>query len=331
MGYTIETVNLTKRFHQPKGYKELLLHPFSNKEVVALKDVSLQVKEGELFSILGPNGAGKSTLIKILCTLILPTEGKAYINGKDVTKNSDKVKESIGYVINEERSFYWRLTGYQNLKFFASLNNLFSRDADKIINRILEFVNLKDSKDIVFRNYSTGMKQRLSIARALLTEPNILFMDEPTKSLDPDGAREIREFIKEEFVKNGGRTVFFATHNLTEAEQLSDHIAILDKGELKACGSVADLKQLITPAGLYVLMTSKPSSNCIKQVKSIPGICKLTENDAGLELEVYKDKVHTVIKEIIALKLEIIECQPKTVSLEKVFSELIKVDNGIGK
>src|SRR3990170_1098309 len=118
MGFAIETIDLTKRFLQAKGYGDLVFNPFQRKEVLALDRVSIQVEEGELFGLLGPNGAGKTTLIKILCTLILPTSGRAFINGYDVMKDGKNIRKVIGYVVSEERSFYWRLTGRQNLKFF---------------------------------------------------------------------------------------------------------------------------------------------------------------------------------------------------------------------
>lgn len=232
MAYVIEAINLTKRFIGLKRYKDILLHPFVNPEVTVLDDISLRIESGEIFGLIGPNGAGKTTLIKTLCTLVLPTSGEAFVAGYNIKKEGKSVRKSIGYVLNDERSFYWRLTGYQNLLFFATLNNLTSLEAKQRIGRLLEFVGLEDARDTMFQNYSTGMRQRLSIARALLAEPQILFMDEPTKSLDSTIAGALWDFIETKIVKEGKKSVFFATHNLFEASAHADKLAVINKGRI---------------------------------------------------------------------------------------------------
>jgi ABC-2 type transport system ATP-binding protein len=210
--------------------------------ITPVDGVDLSVRKGEVFGILGPNGAGKTTLIKILCTLILPTGGEARVNGFDVEKESGRVRESIGLVTTDERSFYWRLTGRQNLEFFASLHNFYSDDAREMVDDLLGVVDLKYAADERFLNYSAGMKQRMAIARGLLNDPAVLFMDEPTRSLDPGAAQGLRDFIKEEIVRERGKTIFISTHNLEEAETLCDRVAIFDDGKIKVVGSPSDLK-----------------------------------------------------------------------------------------
>jgi ABC-2 type transport system ATP-binding protein len=200
------------------------------------------VREGEVFGLLGPNGAGKTTLIKILCTLIFPSAGTASVNGYDVLKESKKVRESIGYVTTDERSFYWRLTGRQNLEFFANLHNYYSSQARERVSELLEIVNLENRADDPFLSYSAGTKQRLAIARGLINDPQVLFMDEPTRSLDPKAAQSARDFISSYIVKEHEKTIFLSTHNLSEAEQLCNRIAILDDGKIKIAGSPQDLK-----------------------------------------------------------------------------------------
>lgn len=246
MANAIETLSLTKQFTQPKTLSNLILHPFRKSEIsLAVDDVALQVKEGELFGLIGPNGAGKTTLIKMLCCLILPTSGTAKVAGFDVLKNEDNVRASIGLVSGDERSFYWRLTGRQNLHFFASLYELSKNQAREKINNLLGFLEIEEP-DKRFQEYSTGVKHRLVIARSLLNNPRILFMDEPTKSLDPGTAQDVREFIKEKLGRQQGKTIFFATHNLDEAKFLADRLAIMDKGEIRAIGTIEELRPEIS-------------------------------------------------------------------------------------
>ena len=244
MKYSIETYDLTKKFALQKGFISFLTHPFRIRkdELTAVEKANIKVRKGELFGILGPNGAGKTTLIKLLCTLILPTEGTAYISGYNIEKDSVKVRESTGFITSDERSFYWRLTGRQNLIFFASLHNLYSYNAQKRVDGLLSIVGLKNRADDRFLSYSAGMKQRMAIARGLLNDPEVVFMDEPTKGLDPGAAQNLRGFIKERIVKEQEKTVFLSTHHLGEAEQLCDRIAIIDEGKIKVIGSPEELK-----------------------------------------------------------------------------------------
>ncbi|OPX74886.1 MAG: putative ABC transporter ATP-binding protein [Methanosaeta sp. PtaB.Bin018] len=241
--YSIETIDLSKKFVMHKRVTDLILRPLQRKEFTSLDSVSLKVREGEVFGIIGPNGAGKTTLIKILCTLISPTSGNAYVNGYDVVSESSKVRQSLGLVTTDERSFYWRLTGRQNLEFFATLHNFYSGKSRDRVNEVLDIVRLKDKADELFMGYSAGMKQRMAIARGLLNDPLVLFMDEPTRSLDPGAAQNLRDFIKNYIVKEQGKTIFLSTHNLEEAEQLCHRIAIFDEGKIKATGSSQDLKK----------------------------------------------------------------------------------------
>ncbi len=245
MEYSIETYDLTKKFALQKGFTDFLVHPFRKDELTAVKKVNIKIGKGELFGILGPNGAGKTTLIKLLCTLILPTEGTAYVNGYNIVGDSGKVRESIGFITTDERSFYWRLTGRQNLKFFASLHNFYSYDAQKRVDELLNIVGLINRANDKFLSYSAGMKQRMAIARGLLNDPEVVFMDEPTKGLDPGAAQNLRGFIKERIVKEQGKTVFLSTHHLGEAEQICGRIAIIDEGELRVIGSPEELKSTL--------------------------------------------------------------------------------------
>ncbi|MCG7849720.1 MAG: ABC transporter ATP-binding protein [ANME-2 cluster archaeon] len=245
MKYTIETHELTKKFALQKGFTDFFLHPFRKDEITAVEDVNLKIKKGEIFGILGPNGAGKTTLIKMLCTLILPSEGTAHVNGYDISKDSGKVRESIGFITSDERSFYWRLTGRHNLRFFAALHNYYSDDAEERIDELLSLVGMEDRGDDRFLSYSAGMKQRMAIARGLLNDPAVLFMDEPTRALDPGAAQNVRKFVKEHITGDEGKTVFLSTHHLPEAEELCDRIAIINEGRIVAVGTLEELKSAL--------------------------------------------------------------------------------------
>lgn len=235
--YSIETHNLCKNFPLLKTYSDIVLHPFTKLETVALRNINLKVKQGELFGLLGTNGAGKTTLLKILCTLVLPSSGSALVQGLNVKKEDKKVKRLIGYVISDERSFYWRLTGKQNLLFFAQLNNI----PREKIDYLLESVGLSElDANKWFKDYSTGMRKKLAIARGLLTDPEILIMDEPANGLDPLAAMRLQSLIREQLVEKQHKTVIMATHDLQQVEAICDRIAILHKGELKASGKVGD-------------------------------------------------------------------------------------------
>lgn len=237
----ITVEGLVKVYPVIKRYRELVKHPFRNRGVLALDGVDLEIEAGRCFCLMGPNGGGKTTLIKILSTLVLPDGGRAFVNGNDVVKSPDKVKASIGYALNEERSFYWRLTGRQNLDFFATLNGIRPENRKPKIAEVLKLTGLEHASEMRFNTYSTGMRQMLAFARALLADPEILFIDEPTRSLDPKAAAKIGKFIREQVVDREGKTVFWATHNLAEAREFAQFMAILDKGKIKAFGSLARL------------------------------------------------------------------------------------------
>lgn len=243
MNCIIETTDLTKKFIQSRNLAGLFLHSNQRTRVtLAINNINLQVKESELFGLIGPNGAGKTTLIKILCCLILPTEGRAKVAGCDILDDEKKVKASVGLINGDERSFYWRLTGRQNLQFFASLYNLSPAQIKLKIKELIDFLEIREP-DKMFHEYSTGMRQKLAIARSFLNDPQILFMDEPTKGLDPLAACSLRKFIKEELVGKHKKTVFFATHNLEDVNELADRIAFINRGEIKEIRTISELRQ----------------------------------------------------------------------------------------
>jgi ABC-2 type transport system ATP-binding protein len=207
-----------------------------------LRGVEMGIREGEIFSLLGPNGAGKTTLLKIFCCLVLPDAGRALIGGYD-TRDENRVKAVLGLVHTDERSFYWRLSGRENLRFFARLYDVPGRRIEARIGELLERVGMTEAADRPFSGYSSGMKQRCAIARALLHDPPILLMDEPTRSLDPAASRALREFILSELKGRAGKTILLATHDLHEAQALSDRVAILVKGRVREVGTVDEVRR----------------------------------------------------------------------------------------
>jgi len=243
--YIVETFNLTKEFTQAKGLNTPLFYSCRKKTTLAVSNIKIQIKEGEIFGLVGPNGAGKTTLIKLLCCLILPTSGTAKVAGYDILKDEKKIKTSIGLVSGDERNFYWRLTGRQNLTFFGALYNLSVQEVNKRIDTLNSLLKIDKELDIRFDSYSTGIKQKLAIVRSLLCDPRVLFMDEPTKSLDPTTAKDLRTFIKDKLVREQKKTVIFTTHHLNEAEDLAGSLAIMDKGKIKARGTIHGLREMI--------------------------------------------------------------------------------------
>jgi ABC-2 type transport system ATP-binding protein len=239
----IETASLSKRFRQVRTMKDLAFYRWRTESVLAVDEVSLEIREGELFGLLGENGAGKSTLIRMLSTTILPTSGQARVLGHDVVREAEAVRKLIGIVTGDERSFYWRLTGRQNLEYFAALYHLPRSSIRQRIDELLEVLDVASAADRRFDGYSTGTKQRFAIARGMLTEPRVLFLDEPTRALDPIAADELRDHIANNIVGRLGYTALLATHTLSEAEAICNRIAIMRAGHVVQVGTVQQLRE----------------------------------------------------------------------------------------
>ena len=226
--------NLTKKFkiRIPKkdGKYEI---------ITAVDNLNLSINKGEIFGLIGPNGAGKTTTAKILSTLIIPDSGKVTIDGHDVVKDENIVKEKIGLLAGEyARSLYWRLSGIQNLKFFARLRGMWN--AEERINELIELFNLTDKKDELVMKYSTGMKHKLALATGLLHDPSVLFLDEPLTGIDPITAHQIKYIIKNKFKD---KTIIWASHNLYEIEEMCDRIALMNKGKIVLQGEPEQLRK----------------------------------------------------------------------------------------
>src|SRR5438067_10463953 len=232
----IEARDLRRTYKTTSGFLRRRTH-----EVEAVRGVSFEVAEGELFGLLGPNGAGKTTTIKMLITLLIPTAGSARVLGYDVVKDAREVRKRIGYVFGGERGLYERLSGYDNLRYFAELYAVPPREQRARIDFLLELVGLKGREKERVEGYSRGMRQRLHIARGLLHDPPVVFLDEPTIGVDPVGARELRATIAS--LTEAGKTVLLTTHYMFEADALCDRIAVICDGRIVAEGTPRDLKE----------------------------------------------------------------------------------------
>ena len=239
----MEVNDVTKDFFPAFSFTELLKFNFKRASTTrAIDRVSFTLDKGSSLAILGPNGAGKTTLLKILSTLILPDKGSVKINGSYLDARDEKIKASIGFAGVAERSFYWRLTGRQNLEFFSAMYGL---DKARAGSRICELFKLfgVTYQDKRFDSYSTGMQQKFALMRALIHDPPILLLDEPTKSLDYASSLELRSFIKEVLVKEQRKTVVFTTHQMDEALGFADILMILNYGRLFAYGTLEELRR----------------------------------------------------------------------------------------
>ncbi|MEW6202444.1 MAG: ABC transporter ATP-binding protein [bacterium] len=225
----IEISDLKKIFHESS-----LIPLRRGRRIVALDGVNLRVNSGEVVALVGRNGAGKTTLLKILTTLVLPTSGKARIDGTDVVSEPDRVRALAGFATGDERSFYWRLTGRQNLELFAALYNLPTRLIRSRVEELSHTLGFSSYADQTFKSYSTGMRQRLALARSLIHNPLVLLLDEPTHGLDPVMKSQLLNFIRDELVRSAGKTILFATHQLSDATEIADRIAVIDRGRIIA-------------------------------------------------------------------------------------------------
>ena len=240
------------------------------KEVEAVRGVSFTIEPGELFGLLGPNGAGKTTTIKMLITLLIPTAGSARVLGLDVVKDAREVRKRIGYVFGGERGVYERLSGYDNLRYFAELYGVPPKLQKPRIEELLELVGLKGREHERAEGYSRGMKQRLHVARGLLHDPEVLFLDEPTIGLDPVGARELRSTIAS--LTAAGKTILLTTHYMFEADALCDRIAVISKGSIVAEGTPADLKRGVGQGSVLEVEVYGVDEETIEQVRRLGGV-----------------------------------------------------------
>jgi ABC-2 type transport system ATP-binding protein len=264
-GVGITVSHVGKRYAVARSLGEALRAPLARRWVTSLDDVSFDVRPGEFFGLLGPNGAGKTTLFKMLSTLVLPDTGAASVGGHDVRHDGAAVRRLLAPVIADERSLQWRLSAYENLELFAGLHGLARREGASRAREVLHVVGLADTGSRQAGTFSSGMRQRLLVARALLCRPRVLLLDEPTRSLDPMAARELRAFLRDEISGRSGCTVLLATHTAEEVLELCHRVGVLHRGRLMAIGPVSTIAAAV--AGQRVaLWTTTPRHEAFAQL-----------------------------------------------------------------
>jgi ABC-2 type transport system ATP-binding protein len=268
--------------------------------VEAVRGVSFEVGEGQLFGLLGPNGAGKTTTIKMLITLLIPTSGSARVLGYDVVRDAREVRRRVGYVFGGERGVYERLSGYDNLRYFAELYGVPGREQKRRIGELLDLVGLTGREKERVEGYSRGMKQRLHIARGLLHDPPVLFLDEPTIGLDPVGARELRALIAS--LADTGKTILLTTHYMFEADALCDRIAVIANGKIVAAGTPRDLKASVANLTVVEIEAYGVTDVAIERLRSAPGVTSVSveEREQAQVLHVSSPKGLELTQELLA-------------------------------
>lgn len=302
--------------------------------LTALNKVNLEVQQGEIFGLLGPNGAGKTTLIKILSTLVLPDGGQAFVNGFDVVKSPKQALSRLQTVLAELRGLERRLTCRENLRFYATLYGIPRDVANKRIEELLAFLNLSDRGDSSVQKLSSGNYRRLILARALLKDASVILLDEPTVGLDPVVSASIRNMVKEDLARSTGATIVVSTHNLWEAEQICDRIAVIQKGRIVAVGSPSEIRHATSDrTSLSIGLTSPFQIRIpalVDQFREISGVlsAEVTEGREGI-LNVLIEggnglDYNKIFDSLTSMKLKVVSLEATRPSLESAFIKLVQ-------
>jgi ABC-2 type transport system ATP-binding protein len=323
MNFAIRTEKLS-RIYKIRGGKKT-----EPRSLVALNDINLEIQPGELFGLLGPNGAGKTTLIKILTTLLAPTTGHAWVAGYDVVGESDKVRTRINMVSGGEASGYGLLTVRENLWMFSQFYGLPSPVANRNIKHLLEVVGLSDRMNTRSSDLSTGLRQKMNIVRGFMTDPDVLFLDEPTLGLDVGASREVRHFIRSWINDNPTRTLMLTTHYMVEADELCDRVAIINQGRVLACDSPANLKRKLHQEAIFHLEVSPINGSLSSDTfAGLPGVYNVVHQpkDGYDLLDLILDEEQAlagVVSILNTANIRLINLQKNEPSLEDVFVKLV--------
>ncbi len=295
-GHAIEAVDLVRTYHTHLGVLRR-----RKIEVPAVRGISFAVRPGELFGLLGPNGAGKTTTIKMLITLLLPTSGTARVMGYDVVRDTTEVRKRIGYVFGGDRGLYDRVSALDNLRYFAELYGVDPDVQRTRIGALLEMVGLTGREKEKVEGYSRGMRQRLHIARGLLHDPEVVFLDEPSIGLDPVGARELRQTVQS--LVDAGKTVLLTTHYMFEADALCDRIAVINAGRIVALGTGSDLKGAIANRTIVEIETFGVTDEAVGRLRADPevGAVNTEERDQSQILLVQSERGAHITQRLLGL------------------------------
>lgn len=298
------------------------------KQRVALENVNLELPRGEFFGLLGPNGAGKTTLIKILVTLLAPSSGRAFVSGYDVAKEPQKVRPRINMVSGGESSGYGLLTVRENLWMFGQFYGLENKDTWKRVDELIEMVGLKDRANTKTSDLSTGLRQKMNIIRGFLTDPDVIFLDEPTLGLDVGASRDIRAFIQQWMAARPNRTVLLTTHYMAEADELCNRVAIINAGKVLACDAPASLKRGLQREAIFHLDVSPLRNGAMSAFEKLPGVRKAlhTPTDGKSELELILEDdgaIGSVISTLSTHGASVLHLQKREPTLEDVFVDLV--------
>lgn len=308
-------------------YKSKRREAGSHREIVALDGVDLEIRRGELFGLLGPNGAGKTTLIKILTTLLAPSRGRAWVAGVDVAENPWEVRRHINMVSGGESSGYGLLTVEENLWMFSQFYGIDSKTARRRIHELLTVVGLSDRAKTKLYHLSTGMRQKMNFARGFITDPEILFLDEPTLGLDVQTSRILRAFIREWVRERPEKTILLTTHYMQEADELCDRVAIIDQGKILACDTPANLKRRLQRASIFHLQVSS-LGNPTDLFAGLKGIAQFAhvERDGHTQLSFILENEHALLGILAAIErsgVHLLSLEKRAPTLEDVFVSLV--------
>lgn len=321
----VEVKDLRKHFI---SYKKKLFKKTEKKEFKAVDGINFNIKKGEIFGLLGPNGAGKTTTIKMITGLLRPTSGSVKVMGKDVDKYPLEALGNIGTVLAGDRSIYWKLTARENLEYFAALYGCNKKEAKKRTEEVLEKLDLTEKADELVEKFSTGMKQKVALGKALIPNAPVVLLDEPTLGLDPQAAINLREIILD--IKKEGRTVLITTHYMEEADFLSDRIAIIDGGKIIAMDTPENLKKSIDKVKLLKIELNSVNDKLIKDIEDLDNVEKVMSHYDSEKtryiLNIHHTDGETLVQKLLDLISEsnskVLSMNVKEPSLEDVFIHL---------
>lgn len=320
MENVVEVKNLVREYNSSKGIVKK-----EHKKICALKGISFEVKKGEIFGLLGPNGAGKTTTIKILTTLLAPTSGEARVLGYKTFGEEKQLRPNINFIFGSERSLYWRLSARDNLMYFSDLYKIDKKTRNKRIPELLDMVGLSDRADEKVETYSKGMKQRLQIARGLVNDPEVIFLDEPTIGLDPVGAKELRKIIMD--LSHCGKTILLTTHYMYEADELCNRIAIINKGEIAALDTPEGLKKLSSNLSVMEIQVLGIGADKIKTIKSIDGVeaLSLKQDEHVQILQLHCQNPSSITQKVMNIlsDIKVLGVNAREATLEDAYIKLV--------